>query len=196
MLARHLNSTAVVGYGYSRTEAMNLASDYAVDLGLRDKDHPFTLRWLYKFLSRFPELSVKTPRSFESAHARCATRGAISNNSTELNKILSENDLLSFPEAIFNIDEKGLSVYHTHPKSIADAVYKAKAITSARSHTVTLIGGAIAMGNHEPPFFVFLGKRMLPELLHGTSTGAAGVVSETGWSNTGIFSQYIREHLV
>jgi len=101
MLARHLNSMAEVGYGYSRTEAINLASDYAVHLGLRDKDHPLTLRWLYKFLSRFPELSIKKPRSLESARARCATRGAISNYFTELDKILSENDLLSRPEAIF-----------------------------------------------------------------------------------------------
>jgi len=59
-----------------------------------------------------------------------------------------------------------------------------------------LIGGANAMGNQVPPFFVFPGKRMLPELLQGASTGATGVVSETGWSNTDIFSQYMREHLV
>lgn len=46
LLARHLQTMSEVGYGYSRQETINLASDYAVNLGLRDKAHPLTDRWL------------------------------------------------------------------------------------------------------------------------------------------------------
>lgn len=196
LLASHLNTMAEIGYGYSRTETINLASDYAVHLGLRDREHPLSLRWLYKFLNRFPELSVKKPRSLEAARARSATRQAITNYFKELNKILVDNNLLKRPEAIYNVDEKGLLTNHKPPKIVTGAVYKAQAVTSGKSQTVTVIGGVNAMGNQVPPFFIFPGKRMLPELLEGASAGATGVVSESGWSNTDIFTQYMKEHLV
>lgn len=46
LLADHLSTMAEVGYGYSRQETLNLASDYAVHLGLRDRNKPLSLQWL------------------------------------------------------------------------------------------------------------------------------------------------------
>ena len=37
--------------------------------------------------------------------------------------------------------------------------------------------------------------RMLPALLEGSSPGASGTVSESGWSNTDIFCECIKNHL-
>jgi len=62
ILANHLKSMAEVGYGYSRQDTMNLASDYAVHLILgTSSQKPLTDRWLYSFLSRWPELKLKSP---------------------------------------------------------------------------------------------------------------------------------------
>lgn len=47
LLARHVQTMAEVGYGYSRQETIDLASDYAVSLGFRDRSHLLTDRWLY-----------------------------------------------------------------------------------------------------------------------------------------------------
>ena len=55
-LAGHLQIMAEVGYGYSRQEAVNLASGYAVCFELRDKDHSLSNRRLYNFLEKWPEL--------------------------------------------------------------------------------------------------------------------------------------------
>jgi hypothetical protein len=42
LLAGHLKTMDEVGYGYSRHETINLATDYAIQLGLRDREHPLT----------------------------------------------------------------------------------------------------------------------------------------------------------
>jgi len=60
---------------------------------------------------------------------------------------------------------------------------------------VTLIGCINAVGQQIPPYLVFPGKRMLPSLMDGATPGAQGTVSETGWSNTEVFEDYIKGHL-
>ena len=42
-LCEHLKQLAVVGYGYTRSEVVNLASDYAVCLEKRTMEKPLTL---------------------------------------------------------------------------------------------------------------------------------------------------------
>ena len=59
-----------------------------------------------------------------------------------------------------------------------------------------MIGGGNGIGQQVPPFFVFPGKRMQEGLLEGASAGASGTISESGWSNTEIFSQYMQENLI
>lgn len=47
--ARHLIVMGEVGFGYSRQETLNLASDYAFHLGTRDRAHPLGYAWFYGF---------------------------------------------------------------------------------------------------------------------------------------------------
>ena len=196
LLCKHLSTMAEIGYGYSRQETINIASDFAHHLGLCDKSHRLSLQWLYNFLSRWPELKVKKPRSLEIARARSATRPAIDSYFTELGKIIDKYNLRDKPNYIFNIDEKGLSTEHKPPKIVTGSLYKAQAITGGKSKTTTLIGGGNGVGQQIPPFFVFPGKRMQEGLLEGASAGVSGTMSESGWSNTEIFSQYMQEHLI
>lgn len=196
LLARHLQTMSEVGYGYSRQETINLASDYAVSLGLRDRAHPLTDRWLYKFLCRWPELNVKKPRSLEVARAKCATREAVDTYFDSLNNILVKYHLKAKPHLIYNIDEKGLSTEHTPPKIISGKFYKTQAVTSGKSKTVTMIGCVNGIGQQVPPFFVFPGARMVDSLMEGVSPGASGTMSPTGWSNSEVFSSYMKDHLL
>ena len=196
LLSGHLKTMAEVGYGYSRQETINLASDYAVCLGLRDKDHPLTNRWLYNFIQRWPELKLKKPRSLEIARAKCATREAVDNYFIELDKILVKNNLKNKPHLIYNVDEKSLQPEHKPPKIVSAKHYKAQAVTSGKSKMSTLIGCVNGAGQQVPPFFVFPGARMTDSLMEGATPGADGTVSESGWSNTQIFSEYMQNHLI
>jgi hypothetical protein len=49
-----------LGYGYTRTEVATLATDYAVELGLKGKDgKPLSLQWFRNFMDRWPELKMQ-----------------------------------------------------------------------------------------------------------------------------------------
>ncbi|XP_053381188.1 uncharacterized protein LOC128549074 [Mercenaria mercenaria] len=54
-IANHFKEMASYGYGYTRQECVDIASDYAVQLGKRDKDKRLSINWLKGFLHRWPE---------------------------------------------------------------------------------------------------------------------------------------------
>ncbi|CAC5366940.1 unnamed protein product [Mytilus coruscus] len=99
-------------------------------------------------------------------------------------------------ERIYNVDEKGICTNHKSPYVIAATGSTPPAITSGDKHLVTVLGCGNAQGHSVPPFFVFPGNRMRQELLENKSTGADGEVSESGWSNTEIFSNYMENHIL
>ena len=87
LLCNHLSTMAEIGYGYSRQETLNVASDYAHHLGLCGKSHRLSLQWLYNFLKRWPELKGKAPRSLEIACVKSGTRPVIDAYFAELGRI-------------------------------------------------------------------------------------------------------------
>ena len=76
-LVDHLNIMGRAGYGYSRSEVVNIASDYAVSLGLRDGDHPLTLMRFHNFIGRWPELKVQKPRSLSLQRAKATSEACV-----------------------------------------------------------------------------------------------------------------------
>ena len=188
---------ASCGYGYSRSEVVDMASTYAVALGKRDGDHPFSLMWFHNFMKRWPDLKVRKPRSLELARAKATSEEAVSSYFKELDNILTKYDLKKAPERIYNIDEKGLKLNYTPPKIVAgtdsgDA--PPPAVTPGKGETVTVIGCGNALGQQIPPFFIFPGQRMRQELLAGSTPGTDGTMSPTGWSNMEIFMSYLTNH--
>lgn len=60
-IVEHIKTMSEIGYGYTRAEVLNLASDYAVDLGIREKGKDLTMKWYYNFMRRWPELHAVKP---------------------------------------------------------------------------------------------------------------------------------------
>lgn len=202
-LVAHINKTARVGYGYSRLALRILATDTCVYLKKNRSLYspsqvPVTNllsdKWLTKFLQRNPEVTVKKPRKLEMSRARHVTEQTIIKYFEELDVILKTHNLQ--PHKIFNIDETGLTVDHK-PLNVVGPVNEAvPAITSGEGVTTTLIGCCSAIGQSVPPFFVFKGRRLNSELLNGASPGCGCALSDSGWSNSVIFEQYLSNHLV
>ena len=46
------------------------------------------------------------------------------------------------------------------------------------------------------PFYVFPGKRWKDDLLDGSTPGSAGTMSESGWSNSAVFMDYLEKHFL
>ncbi|KAJ8319719.1 hypothetical protein KUTeg_002730 [Tegillarca granosa] len=73
---------------------------------------------------------------------------------------------------------------------------KQQACTSSRSSNITIIGGGNVVGNNIPPYYIFPGKRWNDSFLDGTPAGSSGKCSESGWSNSSVFHNYMTRHFV
>ena len=128
------------------------------------------------------------------AMAKNATKETIASYFEELKKTLDKYNLMDAPHRIFNVDETSLSPEHKPPSVIGPRETPPPAITSPRSSTTTLISCCSATGQVIPPFFVFMGNRSTPDLMAGALPGSAHTMSDSGWSNSTIFENYLSEH--
>ncbi|XP_038072690.1 tigger transposable element-derived protein 1-like [Patiria miniata] len=196
-LVTHIELMSSYGYGYTRTEVTVLATDLAIHLGKRKKvDKPLSLRWFYNFMTRWPELKVKKPRSLEIMRAKATSQETVNRYFDEMEKILEKYNLKDRPEAIYNVDEKGIVENHTPPSIVSSRYEVPPAVTMGKSSTTTVIGCGNALGMALPPFFIFKGKRMRNEFLSGCTAGTGGTISDSGWSNSDIFERYLKEHFM
>ena len=72
-LVNHFKYTTEVGYSYTRSQVVELATDLAIHIEKREKSKPHSMYWFYDFLSRCPELHVVKPRSLASVRAKRAS---------------------------------------------------------------------------------------------------------------------------
>ena len=187
-LVEHLKARANLGYGLTNVFTQRLAGEMAFELGKKAKNNPMSNKWLYAFLKRWKDdIASLKPRQLEIPRAKSSTPEIIETYFNNLKIVMEENALMNKPQHIYNLDETGIQPEHRPSNVIADPTCKPQAITSPKSTTTTVIGCANALGNSIPPFFVFKGKRWNPDLMKGACTGAAGTLSETGWSNGEVF---------
>ncbi|XP_052258629.1 uncharacterized protein LOC127863270 [Dreissena polymorpha] len=195
-IVNHFKAMADLGYGYTQQECIDVASQFAVQLGKRTVDTPLSMMWMKGFLKRWPEMRVVKPRTLDHVRAKMASEKMVSNFFESYQKCLQKHDLQDKRHLLYNIDEKGVSIDHKPPYIVASSNYPAQAVTSGKGKTVTIIGAGSASGTAVPPFFVFPGKRMNSDLWKGASPGASGTMSESGWSNTQVFIKYLTKHFI
>ncbi|KAJ8312138.1 hypothetical protein KUTeg_009511 [Tegillarca granosa] len=136
------------------------------------------------------------PRSLTSIRAKAASMDTVQAYYTELETILDRYHLKDRPEGIYNVDEKGISTEHTPPYIVCTEEGAPQAVTSPRGKNTTIIGCGNAIGQQLPPYFVFAGKRKMDHLIEGGLPGTDYDVSESGWSNSNIFENYIKNHFM
>lgn len=72
------------GYGYTRSEAVEMASEYAVCLNKKTHDHLLSFQWYTNFMSRWPELRILKPRGLQIQRAKATTVDVVSSYYKEL----------------------------------------------------------------------------------------------------------------
>ncbi|XP_056017340.1 uncharacterized protein LOC130053792 [Ostrea edulis] len=154
-LVRHFKTMAAYGYGYTRQESVDIASDYAVHLGKRTMDKPFTMKWMRGFLKRWPKLKVLKPRGLEHVRAKMTSKETVAEYFKNLANTISTYNMHDKPHLIYNIDEKGIFIDHKPPSVVSDSTYCPQAVTSGRGKTITILGGGSAK-NH---FLKFVPRR-------------------------------------
>ncbi len=191
-LVEHIEVMGKIGYGYNKSEISHMASDIARKFGRKDKGEKMSNDWIYGFLGRWKNrLSSLKPRSLSSTRAYNTTQEVVASYYDQLKITLEKNNMMDKPHRIFNLDETGLNPEHRPHSVVAGKNSKPQALTSPRGSTTTVIACGNAIGNSLPPYFIFKGKRLMPELLKGCLPGTDAAMTDSGWSNGQVLQKYL-----
>ena len=187
-ILEHFKIMGNLGYGYTRQEITDLATDFAAIIGKKIRTDNLTLRWFDKFRRDFPDISSVKKKDIEKSRGNAISEEKIQNYFTALGEVMEQYDLFDKPDLVFNVND--MVVSHDHGSShVAN-----KEDNPAKSYTV--IGCGSASGVVIPPYLIFPGVIMNSKLLENTTPGTDGCVSEAGVSNGQIFRKYLEEHFL
>ena len=184
-LKEHVVEMMQMGYGYTRRELINLATDMAHYLKKLPEDKSLSEAWLYLgFLKRHSNITFLKPRSLSMCRAKAVTKENIDTYFSNLKSIMDKYNLHEKPELIYNIDETGFSPEHSPPRIATIKGHTPQAVTSPRSSMVTCIGACNGLATAIPPYLIHKGKRLNDDLQVGCSPGCGFNISQSGWSNS------------
>ena len=110
----------------------------------------------------------------------CLNKKTIDSYFDLLEDTLTENNLLSSPGQIYNVDETGIPLDHRPPKIVTKrGSKKVMCRTSGNKSQITVIGCVSATGQSLPPFVIFDTKRLNMDWTKGEIPGTMYV--RDGW---------------
>ncbi|KAJ8300614.1 hypothetical protein KUTeg_022133 [Tegillarca granosa] len=152
-LAEHCKNMATLGYGYCMYQVLELASRIADD-------------WYYNFIRRFPDITITIPKKRELSRVLGASETNLANYFIELGAILDKYGLKNKPDAMWNVDETGISLDHTPPKKVASC-QKPFVVTAGKVGLTTTIVAGSALGETIPPYIIYKGQRLTQNIMSG-----------------------------
>lgn len=195
-LADHFKFAASNGYQYGRAEMVNIASEFAVYLGLRSRDNNLSNKWYTGFIQRWPDFQLGKPRMSTgrrtfSGFSKPAVQ-SIKKQEKELGQIIAKYNFKEKPERIYYVDDKMLYVPMARTPHVV-----IKTDEEQQDHRIiSILGCGNAIGNHIPPYFIFSGDKMKTVCLKEKTPGTSGTKSEDGKLNEELFLTYLQEHFI
>ena len=113
-LAQHCIYMADRGYGYSRWQILEIASNMSKAKGMNFK---LTKHWFYGFLKRNPQVKMVNHKKREKGRS-FITPAIVTSYFTELTQVLERDNLMNQHGKVWNVDESGISLDHTPPYSV------------------------------------------------------------------------------
>lgn len=167
-------------------------------------NHPFAkendqagLDWMYSFMKRHPDLSIRKPEATSAARASGFNPTVVGKFYTLLSGIIDTQKLQA--SQIYNVNETGITcVSKTQSKIVAcRGRRQVGALTSAeRGQTVTVEICMCADGSFMPPMLIFPRVRSKPELIDGAPPGSWAEVHPSGWIQSDIFLKWFEKFVV
>uniref|UniRef100_A0A2A4IUA5 Zinc finger PHD-type domain-containing protein n=1 Tax=Heliothis virescens TaxID=7102 RepID=A0A2A4IUA5_HELVI len=198
LLVAYLLSCSKMHYGLTRKQAMQLAFDFATVNSKKfpdswSRNHAAGKDWFRGFLSRNPEVSLRTPEATSLSRATSFNKKNVNDFFTNLKTVREKYNFEA--QSIYNCDETGCTTVQTCPKVIASKKSKQVGqVTSAdRGTTVTLCFAVNAIGNVIPPFFIFPRVRYQEHFVSEGPEGSSGDAYPSGWMTTKSFVKFL-EH--
>ena len=195
-LIDHVKHLMSVGYSCSRSEITKLATDYSHYLGVLPPDRSLTAGWFNRFDLRWPELKRVRQRAAEPNLGKQNSKGAapeeLKTYYSELEEVMDKYELRGKPQYIYFMDETAIVM---EPDKVC-AVKGDKSVMNAKSVSaqLTVVGCGNAAGSYLPPFLIFKGKKKKPELSEKYSEGTEVRMSESGWSDSTLITDFVTNH--
>lgn len=150
--------------------------------------------WLKAFMARNPEVRKRKAQRLNHAQAQKLNKFIVGDHFEKLRKIFADNNLLDFPEKIFNMDEQGCRLQlHKDPEVLAQKGSKRVHIV-AKEHgeSVTIVACGNATGSVIPPMMLFSGVRKNPVWEKNLPIGSCIKMTPKGSMTTEIFTEFLR----
>lgn len=169
-------------------EKYELKHKFNKDVGLAGKD------WLKMFLKRNPEISKRKAQFMNPARAQKLNRPIVSQHFEEIRKLYDELDILTHPEKLYNIDEKGcrLTVHNQQTVLAQKGARRVHLIAPEHAQNVTIAMCINAVGTAIPPMIIFKGQRQKPEFSDNLPAGSSVKMSPKGSMTTELFVDFIK----
>ena len=193
-LAEFLIGCASIGYAKSRKAVLSIVQQILDSRGVTAE---VTKGWWDSFHKRHPNLKLRQAEPLAYARAMANDREVINKYFDMLEETIQENGLTNRPAQIFNCDETGLPLTHKPPKVVARVGQKHPyTVTSNEKAQITLLACGNAAGYSIPPMVVFDRKTLKLEMTTGEVPGTFYGLSESGWMDTELFEQWLKNHFL
>lgn len=199
-LAKYLIDCSNMFYGLTPTDAKRLAYELAdrnkLPMPKSWKENKTAGKeWLFHFMTRHPELSLRQPEATSLARASSFNRENVSLFFDHLENLLLKINASGF--SIYNLDESGCTTVQKVPKTIAPKGQKqvGQITSQERGELVTIVGIVSAAGLPIPPVFIFPRINFKDCMTTGVSEGVLGLASGNGWMKNDKFIRVL-EHFI
>ncbi|ESO03971.1 hypothetical protein HELRODRAFT_173013 [Helobdella robusta] len=200
LLKKYIKEAAALYYGLNPREVRILTYQFATTNGKVVPrnwkiDEKAGADWFSAFIKRHSHFSIRVPESTSSARVISFNRSNVSAFFDNLSKVFER--YVFGPEAIYNIDETGITTVQRPSRIVAQkGVKQVGAIVSQeRDQMVTLAVAVKALGNSIPPAFVFPRVHYKDHFISGGPPGSLELAHPSGWMTEINFLEVIK-HLV
>lgn len=149
--------------------------------------------WVYSFLHRNPNLSVRKAQGLSYARSTGLNKEEVGKFFRNLSEMYDELGLWDEPGRIFNADETGLQLIFKPGKVISakgkNDVYHAT--TGEKGSTVTVMVCTSATGQAVPPFVIMKRVRKRDAYSKGMPNGSVVHMSDSGYMTSEAFSVFL-----
>ena len=153
--------------------------------------------WWERFSGRHPQVTLKSAVPLSYARAMATDPAVINNYYDELERVLKSNDIFDRPGNVFNCDETGLPLCPKCPKIVDQIGSKNPShITGNTKSQITVMACGSAAGYAVPPFVIFDRKTLNPEYTRGEVPGTLYGLSQSGWMDRTLFSEWFFNHFL
>lgn len=202
-IVAHIKKLQKHGFAPTRTSVRSMAFELAETLTISHKFNKESRKagypWLDSFLRRNKELSIRKSEGVSAARSLAMTKENVASYFSLLERTLIENELMSEPGCIFNMDETGLQLNNRpeHVVAIKGSKNVASVTSSEKGETISVIVCCNGEGVYIPPTCIFKGKNKKPEYQDGMPPGSTVYMSKkSAYVNSEIFFTWLKEQFV